>query len=114
MRRKHSQSNIRHSTSHRTVSVSEFKANPSRYFAAVKAGGEVWLTEHGRLIAHLSSLDSSDDWSAMTDILVATGLARRPIAPLPASFFNEPMVADPDGCVLRALLGSRSELPTDE
>lgn len=98
----------------RAVRVSDFKANPSRYMAVVRAGGELLLTERGRPIAMLSPVSPADDWAATLDILVASGLAARPTCTLPADFFEWPRVADPEGRVLAALLRARGEVAAED
>ena len=57
------------------VGVRELKNNLSRYLERVSDGDEVIVTDHGRPVARLSSIDDGTDKLA---ILVAAGLVRPP------------------------------------
>jgi prevent-host-death family protein len=59
------------------VGVRELKNHLSRYLAQVADGTQVIVTEHGRPIAQLTSIDSST--TALSD-LVGAGLVRPPTA----------------------------------
>lgn len=90
-----------------TVSLSRLKARLSEVLTAVRAGRPVVVTDRGKPVARIDPVDPADDPNALLDALVARGLARRPVAPLPAEFFDQPFPADPNGLVLRALLAER-------
>jgi prevent-host-death family protein len=62
-------------TSRVEVGVRELKNNLSRYLVRVQDGDEVIVTDRGRPIARLSSLDASTDRLAE---LVASGAVRSP------------------------------------
>ena len=62
-------------TSHVEVGVRDLKNNLSRYLDRVQGGEEVIVTERGRPIARLSSLDHPSDRLAA---LVASGAVRPP------------------------------------
>jgi prevent-host-death family protein len=64
-------------TSRIEVGVRELKNNLSRYLEQVKEGTEVLVTERGRPIAHLVSVDGPTDRLAE---LVAAGAVRAPRA----------------------------------
>jgi prevent-host-death family protein len=60
-------------TSQVEVGVRELKNNLSRYLDRVKGGEEVIVTDHGRPVARLMSLDHSTDRLAE---LIASGVVR--------------------------------------
>lgn len=62
-------------TSRIEVGVRDLKNNLSRYLDRVQGGEEVIVTEHGRPVARLSSLDQPSDRLAS---LIASGMVRPP------------------------------------
>ncbi len=62
----------------KTVSVSELKANPSRYLRLVQRGGEVQILVRGKPIARLVGLapGGSGDWKARRQRLIGDGVLR--------------------------------------
>ena len=62
-------------TSRSEVGIRELKNGLSKYIDLVRAGEEVIVTDRGRPVARLSSIDASDD--RLAD-LIATGIVRPP------------------------------------
>jgi prevent-host-death family protein len=62
-------------TSRVEVGVRDLKNNLSRYLDRVQGGDEVIVTEHGRPVARLSSIDHPSDKLAS---LIASGAVRPP------------------------------------
>jgi prevent-host-death family protein len=62
-------------TTRSEVGIRELKNALSKYIERVRAGEEVIVTDRGRPVARLSSLDASDDRLAE---LVAAGIVRAP------------------------------------
>ena len=58
-----------------TVSISELKANLSRYLREVRRGGEVQVLDRGSPVARLVPAAASDD-EGVRERLVGTGLLR--------------------------------------
>jgi prevent-host-death family protein len=87
--------------------IALLKARLSEYLESVKAGEEIVVTEHGRPIARLVPIPASARGDARMQELVRAGLARPPIAPLPADFWGLPRPADPEGRTLSYLLEER-------
>ncbi|MFN2427941.1 MAG: type II toxin-antitoxin system Phd/YefM family antitoxin [Candidatus Binatia bacterium] len=69
----------------KTAPVTELKNHLSRYLRMVASGESVTITDHGQPVARLSRVDSG---SSDADALVAAGLARPPLAPLPPDFLE--------------------------
>lgn len=86
-------------TSRVEVGVRDLKNNLSRYLDRVKRGEDVIVTEHGRPVARLSSLDHASDRLAE---LIASGQVRpaksaarhRPARRVPSSAPVSDLVAD--------------------
>lgn len=62
----------------KTVSVSQFKANPSTYLKLVAAGHSVLLLEYRKPIAILRPIEPADDEDAFRRKLVQLGIASAP------------------------------------
>ncbi len=62
-------------TSHSEVGIRDLKNNLSKYIDRVRSGEEVVVTDRGRPVARLSSVDSSTDRLAA---LVEAGVVRAP------------------------------------
>jgi prevent-host-death family protein len=84
----------------RTTGIAELKASLSEHLAAVKAGEEVLVTEHGRPIARIVPLARGAATPPPTEELVRTGVLRPPDAPLGDEFWSLPRPADPGGRTL--------------
>jgi len=69
----------------KTAPVTELKNHLSRYLRLVASGESVTITDHGKPVARLSRVESG---SSDADALVAAGLARPPLAPLPPDFLK--------------------------
>jgi prevent-host-death family protein len=84
------------------VGVRELRNNLSRYLERVRAGDEVVVTDHGREIAKVVSIDNDDRKPNSLDRLVADGLAsparkdHRSLSDelIPADCAVSPLVAD--------------------
>ena len=74
-----------------TVSVSELKANLSRYLREVRRGGEVQVLDRGSPVARLVPVTASDD-SGIRERLIGTGLLR-PGTGRAASVLDDPPLA---------------------
>jgi len=85
------------------AAVTDVKNRLSHYLRLVARGESVTITDHGQPIARLSAVEPG---SAGVDGLVATGLARPPVAPLPGDFLTRPLVTPG---ARRALLEDRDD-----
>ena len=74
-----------------TVSISELKANLSRYLREVRRGGEVQVLDRGAPVARLVPAAAGDD-QGVRERLVGTGLLR-PGKGGAASVLDEPPLA---------------------
>ena len=74
-----------------TVSISELKANLSRYLREVRRGGEVQVLDRGAPIARLVPAAAGDD-QGVRERLIGTGLLR-PGKGGAASVLDEPPLA---------------------
>ncbi len=99
----HSRKGARHAP------IASLKAHLSEYLKAVKAGEEIIVTEHGQPIARLTPIAGEAQGDARMQELVRAGLARPPIASLPADFWDLPRPADPEGRTLAYLIEERRE-----
>lgn len=95
----------------KAAKVSEVKAGLSKYLARVKRGEEVVITDRGRPIAKLVPIppDADPEMARMRDlerrgIVTIHGTGR-----IPPEFWEMPMVDDPEGLLLKALLEEREE-----
>ncbi len=87
----------------KTAPVTDVKNRLSHYLRLVARGETVTITDHGQPVARLSRVESGTEDSAS---LVATGLARAPLAPLPADFTKRRL---PAGDVGSALVEDRED-----
>ena len=76
-----------------TVSISELKANLSRYLREVRRGGEVQVLDRGAPVARLVPTSASDD-AGIRERLIGTGLLR-PGRGGAAAILDEPPLALP-------------------
>lgn len=93
----------------KTAPVAKLKASLSEYLRRVKAGEEVIVTERGKPIARLSSLERA---AALPQHLVAMerqGRIKLGSGRLPRNFWKLPRPKDPKGLTLKALLEEREE-----
>jgi prevent-host-death family protein len=67
----------------KTAAVTDLKNRLSHYLRMVARGESVTILDRGRPVARLTRVDASD---GELETLVASGLARPPIAPLPKDF----------------------------
>jgi prevent-host-death family protein len=67
----------------KTAAVTDLKNRLSHYLRLVARGESVTILDRGRPVARLTRVDASD---GELETLVASGLARPPIAPLPKDF----------------------------
>ncbi|MGH7561728.1 MAG: type II toxin-antitoxin system Phd/YefM family antitoxin [Gemmatimonadales bacterium] len=93
----------------RRVSISELKARLSAFLDIVREGGEVLVTDRGRLIARISPVTGVELEESRRELLLRTGQLRAPAAPLPAGFWKRVRPADPEGRSLAVLLEERGE-----
>ncbi len=87
----------------KTAPVTELKNRLSHYLRLVARGESVTITDHGRPVARLSRVESDE---LATASLVAAGLARPPLAPLPADFLERSL---PTADVAEALREDRED-----
>ena len=93
----------------KSVPIAILKAKLSEYLDAVKSGEEIIVTERGKPIARLLPIVAPESVEVRMTRLVAAGLVRPPLRPLPKSFWTMPRPKDPKGLVLKALLEERAE-----
>lgn len=89
-----------------TVSISELKANLSRYLREVRRGGEVQVLDRGAPVARLVPAAASDD-GGVRERLIGTGLLR-PGNGTAAAILDEPMLVLPVS-VSEALIEDRTD-----
>lgn len=87
----------------KTAPVSELKNRLSHYLRLVAGGESVTITDHGRPVAVLIRVQSA---GSDIDRLVAAGLARPPLAPLPEDFLTRPL---PPGDLSTAVIEDRED-----
>lgn len=89
----------------KTAAVTDLKNRLSHYLRLVARGESVTILERGRPVARLTRVDADD---SEIETLVAGGLARPPLAPLPADFLTRPLPR-PKASVQAALLEDRED-----
>ena len=94
-----------HSSHVKTAAVTELKNRLSHYLRLVARGESVTILDRGRPVARLTRIDADD---AEIESLVASGLARPPLAPLPRDFLTR-RLSRPKASVQRALLDDRED-----
>lgn len=87
----------------KTAPVTDLKNRLSHYLRLVARGESVTVTDHGKPIARLSRVEAGSEETAS---LVASGLARPPLAPLPSDFLRRSL---PTGHVGEALVEDRED-----
>ena len=92
----------------KTTPISELKAHLSEYLDQVKAGAEVFITDHGKTVARLTPVPRNEGMETSLAGLAREGLVRMALHKLPADFFDMPRPGDSKGSVRKALLDERS------
>ena len=87
----------------KTAPVTDLKNRLSHYLRLVARGESVTITDHGQPVARLSRIEAG---SGDATALVAAGLARPPVAALPADFLKRPL---PAADARKALLEDRED-----
>ena len=95
----------RHSSHMKTAGVTDLKNRLSHYLRLVARGESVTVLDRGRPVARLIRVDADD---AEIESLVASGIARPPVAPLPKDFLTR-RLSRPKASVQRALLDDRED-----
>lgn len=72
----------------KSAPVTDVKNRLSHYLRLVARGESVTILDRGRPVARLTRIEADDD---ELEELVASGLARPPIAPLPGDFLSRPL-----------------------
>jgi len=93
----------RHSSFMKTAPVTDLKNRLSHYLRLVARGENVTVLDRGRPVARLSRVESDD---TELDALVAAGLARPPLTPLPEDFLVRDLPR-PRVSVVQALIEDR-------
>lgn len=89
----------------KSAPVTDVKNRLSHYLRLVARGESVTILDRGRPVARLTRVESGDE---EIDALVAAGLARPPIAPLPKDFLTRKLPR-PKLSVTQALLEDRED-----
>ncbi len=89
----------------KTAAVTDLKNRLSYYLRLVARGESVTVLDRGRPVARLIRVDADD---AEIESLVASGLARPPVTPLPKDFLTR-RLSRPKASVQRALLDDRED-----
>lgn len=89
----------------KTAAVTDLKNRLSHYLRLVARGESVTVLDRGHPVARLTHIDAGD---AELETLVASGLARPPLAPLPKDFFTR-RLPRAKASVQQALLEDRAE-----
>ena len=92
-----------------TASVSELKSKLSGYLKQVKAGEEVIVFERGRAIARVVPYTEVGPTPSRIREMIRAGKLIPASRPTPPDFWERPLVKDPDGFALQALLQEREE-----
>jgi prevent-host-death family protein len=91
------------------TTVSKLKASLSEFIRRVKAGEEVLVTEHGRVVARLAPPVSGAGLGESLRDMERRGLVRLGTGKLPRDFWRMPRPKDPRGAVMKAVLEERAE-----
>ena len=89
----------------KTALVTDLKNRLSHYLRLVARGDSVTILDRGRPVARLTRIEAND---AELDALVGAGLARAPLAALPADFLTRALPR-PTASVQQALLDDRDD-----
>ncbi len=90
-----------------SISVSELKAQLSKYLRQVKRGGEIQVLERGTPVARLVGVQSSAGDAHRLDWLVGAGIIRRGSGDLSWVLEHEPVV--PSGADVSSALADDRE-----
>lgn len=93
----------------KTVSISKLKASLSAYIAQATSGEEVLVTDRGRPIARIVPARIEESMGRHLDDLARRGFLRPGHGTLPVDFWSVPLVQDPEGAAVKALLLEREE-----
>lgn len=91
-----------------TTNISKLKDNLSAYLKKVQAGETVVVLDRNRPIARIEPIEGAPKMDPRVARLVAKGILRPALKPLPADFFDKPPLKV-RGSVLEALLQERAE-----
>ena len=89
----------------KTAAVTDLKNRLSHYLRLVARGESVTILDRGRPVARLTRVEAGN---AEIEALVASGLARAPLAPLPRDFLTRALPR-PRASVQGALLEDRQD-----
>lgn len=99
-----------------TVTVDDLKDKLSECVARVKAGEEVTITEHGKVVAHVIPTRRSGgddqttrDRQAELEEMARQGLIKLGTGKLPKEFFDGPFPSVPGNVAVEAILKDREE-----
>ena len=91
-----------------TISISELNARLSAYLDIARRGGEVLVTDRGKVIARLAPVRGVASEDSRRDALIRSGRVGPATARLPNGFWDKPHPRDADGRSLGALLEERA------
>jgi prevent-host-death family protein len=89
----------------KTAAVTDLKNRLSHYLRLVAKGETITILDRGKPVARLMRIEDGD---AELDALVAAGLARSPLAPLPKDFLTRRLPV-PQTSVREALAQDRDD-----
>lgn len=91
-----------------TVAKSDLQKGLGEYLERVRAGEELVVTDSGVAVARLVPVASAQGHHARIQEMIRAGMIRPPLTPMTRELRNNlPVVKDPDGSALRALLEER-------
>jgi prevent-host-death family protein len=91
-----------------TVAKSDLQKDLSEYLERVRAGEELVVTDSGTAVARLVPLAPAQRHDARIQEMIRAGLIRPPLKPMTKELLDSrPIVKDPDGAALKALLEER-------
>jgi prevent-host-death family protein len=91
------------------AAVSKFRAHLRNYLNQVKAGTEVLITDRGKPVARLVPISRTKAAGESLPRMEKEGLIKLGTGKLPKNFWSLPRPEDPEGLVLKALLGEREK-----
>ncbi len=89
--------------------ISDLKARLSRYLDMVRAGEDIIVTDRGKPIARITSIDDRLQTEGRLDRLVRTGEVRPPLREDALDLGQLTRPADPEGRARALLLKERAE-----
>ncbi len=91
-----------------TVAKPDLQKNLGEYLERVRAGEEMLVTDAGTAVARLVPVAPADGHEARLQEMIRAGLVRPPLKPMTKELLDSlPVVKDPDGSALKALLEER-------